>query len=464
MRTICVLIAAFLSAPAALAQTDPGPRSAPAAAGGPLTGLGPNELAYFKASQATFREVDTFQNGLGPRMNLNSCAGCHAQPAVGGSSPAINPQVAFANLLGSPNTLPSFISADGPVREARFVKNPDGTHDGGVHALFVITPKVGAPAACSLAQPNFAQALAQRNVIFRIPTPTFGLGLVENLNDAQLALSFNANAAAKARLGISGHFNTNGNDGTIAKFGWKAQNKSGLIFSGEAYNVEMGITNEAFTDERDEAGESLGNCIFAKAFNSSVETDATSPAESQSDTERFAFFMRFLAAPTPSTTTPGGSASISRGATQFSNVGCALCHTPQLATHTTADTELSKKPVNLFSDLALHHMGSGLNDGISQGLAGPDEFRTAPLWGLGQRLFFMHDGRTTNLLQAIAAHAGGTDCFTNQDFDQFSVNGHFFQPFEQSNVCASEATTAVNNFNALTAAQKQDVLNFLRSL
>jgi len=76
----------------------------------------------------------------------------------------------------------------------------------------------------------------------------------------------------------------------------------------------------------------------------------------------------------------------------------------------------------------------------------------------------MHDGRAINLLQAIAAHSGGTDCFTNQDFDQFSVNGHFFQPFEQTQVCQSEATTVVSNFNALTTTQKQDLLNFLRSL
>jgi CxxC motif-containing protein (DUF1111 family) len=61
---------------------------------------------------------------------------------------------------------------------------------------------------------------------------------------------------------------------------------------------------------------------------------------------------------------------------------------------------------NLFSDLLIHHMGSGLADGVSQGGAGPDQFRSAPLWGLGQRLFFLHDGRTSDLLQAIEAHAG----------------------------------------------------------
>ena len=62
-----------------------------------------------------------------------------------------------------------------------------------------------------------------------------------------------------------------------------------------------------------------------------------------------------------------------------------------------------------YSDFALHHMGSRLSDGVNQGAAGPDQFRTAPLWGLGQRLFFLHDGRTSDLLQAIQAHASN-DC------------------------------------------------------
>jgi len=120
-----------------------------------------------------------------------------------------------------------------------------------------------------------------------------------------------------------------------------------------------------------------------------------------------------------------------------------------------------------FSDMALHHMGSNLTDGVNQGAAGPDEFRTAPLWGLGQRLFFLHDGRTTDLLQAIQAHfSAGTVCTTIQNFQQFSINNgvSYFQPFINTQSCGSEANTTVTNFNALSPSQKQDVLNFLRSL
>jgi CxxC motif-containing protein (DUF1111 family) len=98
-------------------------------------------------------------------------------------------------------------------------------------------------------------------------------------------------------------------------------------------------------------------------------------------------------------------------------------------------------------------MGSGLKDGVNQGAAGPDEFRTAPLWGLGQRLFFLHDGRTHDLLQAIQAHADcGGGYRRGRDYDRFHSS------------CNSEANAVINNFNALNKSQIQDILNFLRSL
>ena len=84
------------------------------------------------------------------------------------------------------------------------------------------------------------------NLIFRIPTPVFGAGLIENIPDGAIIANMRANASLKQHLGISGHTNNSGNDGTITRFGWKAQNKSLEIFAGEAYNVEMGVTNELF--------------------------------------------------------------------------------------------------------------------------------------------------------------------------------------------------------------------------
>jgi CxxC motif-containing protein (DUF1111 family) len=425
---------------------DPGVRGGPAGAGGPLAGLTAKESQFFTASLAVFAEVEAAVDGLGPTMNLDGCAGCHAQPATGGTSPAVNPQFAFAHKLSANNTIPSFVHADGPVREARFVTNADGTPDGGVHALFTIAGRSDAP-GCHLQQEDFATQVRNKNVIFRIPTPVFGAGLIEQIPDSAILANESADLSLKQPLGIQGRTNTvsvsgqannNGNDGTIARFGWKAQNKSLLLFSGEAYNVEMGITNEIFQTERNETA----NCQFATVPNSVINTEAATPIDTLSDIENFAIFQRFLAPPMPSTNTPGGSDSIARGRGSFGDIGCALCHTPAFRTGNSTVAALRFRNANLFSDLLVHDMGSGLADGVSQGQAGGREFRTAPLWGVGQRIFFLHDGRTDDLLAAIQAHQSGS-----------ARNGD-----------ASEANAVVNNFNNLSERQKQDILNFLRSL
>src|SRR5882762_8281512 len=164
--------AQFVSSHTLIAR-DPGVRGGDSGAGGPIVGLIATEVVFFNRVEEEFEEVDPADEGLGPRMNLDACGGCHAQPAVGGTSPSVNPQVAFANSLGATNAVPSFITSDGPVREARFQRSPDGTADGGVHALFTLAGRFDAP-GCVLAQPDFESELARRNVIFRIPTPLFG--------------------------------------------------------------------------------------------------------------------------------------------------------------------------------------------------------------------------------------------------------------------------------------------------
>ncbi len=455
------------------APVDPGVRGGALGAGGALPGLSDVEVQYFNASKDVFQEVDAGPDGLGPRFNLDSCSGCHFQPTIGGTSPATNPQVAVATLLGAKNTLPSFITATGPVREARFVRNPDGSPDGGVHDLFVITGRSDAP-GCNIAQPNFAAEVARNNVIFRIPTPVFGLGLVESVSDGALEANLAANAQQKRSLGISGRFNRNGNDSTIARFGWKAQNKSLLLFAGEAYNVEMGITNELFQNER----ESDPACQFKFTPNDGtplVAGDTASPsANFQSDIGLFAAFMRLSAPPAPATSaaapvaqasatttavasvatdvssvlpsaagSPANAASsatsgvsVARGGQVFSNIGCQACHTKSLTTAQSRLTGQSNVAIQPFSDFAVHDMGAGLADGVSQGTANGNEFRTAPLWGVGQRIFFLHDGRTKDLNEAIQQHASR----------------------------GSEANTVINNYNLLPQGDKQSLVNFLRSL
>ncbi|HKV60798.1 MAG TPA: di-heme oxidoredictase family protein [Candidatus Acidoferrum sp.] len=451
----------------AFAQSDPGVRSTTGVnAGQPLASVSanPNDLAFFQTGLVQFNEHQTVTGdnpGLGPRFNLDSCGACHSQPAPGGTSPASgvfpnigpNPQsqvIANGLVSGSTNSIPYFVAANGPVREARFpfffdrFGNPNpSAPNGGVEDLFTVSGRTDA-GTCSLQQPSFNVARATNNIIFRIPTPTFGTGLMANIDDSTLLA--NQRAQRSNNLGISGTFNHNGNDGTISRFGWKAQNKSLMIFSGEAYNVEMGISNELFTQDRplpgeDQSGSGLpSNCLNLAGTGypeDITHSDGSTASAVTSDAGLFNTFMQFLDQPTPSTTLPGGAASIANGRKLFSAIGCALCHTPSLTTQASRLTAgLSNATANLLSDIEIHHMGAGLADNVSQGGAGGDQFRTAPLWGLGQRIFFLHDGRTADLLAAIEAHQSS----------------------------GSEATQVEENFDSLTPSQKQDLLNFLRSL
>ncbi|HKM83109.1 MAG TPA: di-heme oxidoredictase family protein [Candidatus Acidoferrum sp.] len=440
------------------APVDPGVRGGPAGAGTPLKGLTADETTFFQDGLARFAEIETVtngtNNGLGPRFNSNQCLSCHSQPGPGGTSPVQNPMIAVATLNGAKNTVPWFITQNGPVREARF-KTSNGVSDGSVHDLFVITGRTDAP-GCNIAQPDFlpaGNALTGQggnpNVIFRIPTPVFGAGLIEAIPDSAILANMKSNASEKSAMGISGHANAHlggnvnlsANDGTITRFGWKAQNKSLLMFAGEAYNVEMGITNELFPQERDETPGCLFNATPEDTLNFTPTPASTGNPNTAviSDIEGFANFMRMLAPPAPAPATP----SSEKGRAIFATIGCVHCHTPSFTTgakiasgsSTSPSAALSNQTANLYSDLLVHHMGKGLADGITQGAAGPDEFRTAPLWGVGQRVFFLHDGRTTNLVEAIRDHRSQ----------------------------GSEANKVIEHFNKLKA-QQQELIDFLRSL
>jgi CxxC motif-containing protein (DUF1111 family) len=450
---------------AAAQPTDPGVRHDPSDSTmpRPVAGLGADELAFFEDGLARFGAVEVVSganvgalrigNGLGPRFNSSSCQSCHVQPNVGGSSPARNPLISIATADGAANLVPWFIAPNGPIREARFVES-NGVKDGGVHNLFVVTGRYDA-GSCALTQPTFTPAGnalsgqgGNRNVVFRIPTPIFGAGLIEAIPDSVILANAAANASSKSQSGVQGHpnailggnTNLSANDGTITRYGWKAQNKSLLMFAGEAYNVEMGISNQLFPQERDETTTCRPYASTPEDTSNFPLTAAGPAVAVLSDIEAFANFMRMLAPPVPAPDTP----SSIEGRARFSAIGCALCHTPSLMTGRAVATgssinpsaAMSNQPVNLFSDLLVHHMGQGLADGITQGAAGPDEFRTAPLWGLGQRIFFLHDGRTSDLLQAIQAHRSQ----------------------------GSEANGVIQRFDNLKGDQQQDILNFLRAL
>jgi CxxC motif-containing protein (DUF1111 family) len=261
---------------------------------------------------------------------------------------------------------------------------------------------------------------------------------VELVSDLTLQTNFAANSALKSQLGISGHFNLSlFNDGTITRFGWKAQNKSLLMFSGEAYNVEIGVTNELFPNERDTTpgcqfnGQPEDMTIFGTSDPVSPPTGSTA-SDFSTGIVNFATFMRLSAPPTPAPPTTLST----RGSQVFRNIGCQACHVLTQQTGLSAFTTRNNITFDPLSDFAVHDMGYGLADGVTQGNANGQEFRTAPLWGVGQRIFFLHDGRTGDLLQAITQHASA----------------------------GSEANAVINNFNLLAPQDKQALLTYLRSL
>jgi CxxC motif-containing protein (DUF1111 family) len=143
--------------------------------------------------------------------------------------------------------------------------------------------------------------------------------------------------------------------------------------------------------------------------------------------------MRLAAAPTPAPGTPSTNA----GRTASENIGCGVCHIPTFTTDASAftnnNTNVTFSP---FSDFALHDMGTVLADHVTQGAADGNDYRSAPLFGVGQRAFFLHDGRTSNLVVTIEDHASA----------------------------GSEANDVISNFNALSAKQQQNIVNVLRSL
>lgn len=433
-----------------------------------------NPLNGLKEIDPIFPQFTTNSNGLGARHNADQCFACHGQPVLGGSGgflvpnpvdlarfgpraaqPPENPQFnLIPHRFGKQNIVPSFEEQYGPIREVRFIYKVDANGDiirdgngnpipdGGVHQLWTVRgiQHDSTIPSCRIFQPNFEKQVQQHNLAFRIPLQMLGLGLIESIQDREILAKQAATVSQRAVLGIAGRPNRSGNDGSITRFGWKAQNKSITMFAGEAYNVEMGITNELFPTATEEDPNCNGsnkpepNDVTRTATDDSFNQSFNNPLHILADWMEFQVMMRFTDGPQPDA---HPTASSNRGRDLFNDIGCALCHTPTMRTAPVMNSAvLQNRPVNLYSDLLLHDMGVGLADGISQGQAGPREFRSTPLWGVGQRIFFMHDGRTNDLHEAIKAH--------------------------QSN--GSEANAVINAFNNLEVPEKQAILNFLRSL
>ena len=399
-------LAGLCTATAVLGQTPPPrpgpppppppPRNtgpAPGQPGGPLLGLTTAQLDAFRDGARIFRQVETIDSGLGPIFNETSCVVCHNAPVPGGASR---------------RTI------------TRFGLTSNGHFD-------PLTERGGSMLQARAIDPAFREVIPRsaNTVARRVSTPLFGAGLIEAIPDATLL----AAAAAPKADGVRGRAAlitdvTTGKQ-RVGRFGWKAQQATLLAFSADAFVNELGITNRFFPKENAPNGDLA---LLARADPILDPEDQITPATGKSDVDRAADFMRALAPPARGPSSP----AVIQGERLFTSLNCIVCHTPALMTGSGPVPALSLQRVPLYSDLLLHDMGA-LGDGIAQGPAGPRDLRTAPLWGLGSRPVYLHDGRTESLDTAVREHAG-------------------------------EAAPARTRYVQLPTAQQQQLLSFLRSL
>jgi CxxC motif-containing protein (DUF1111 family) len=371
----------------------------------PLAGLTPAQQAAFDAGLEEFEEKETPEEGLGPVFNGTSCAECHSVPSVGGFEPNVG--VARETRIG---------------RRVNGVFDPlDGTGPGKVNRGGGLLQQraINLPTCTQLTGeivPQEATIVSLRNT-----TPLFGAGLIEAIPEATITTRGNGGRPNRV-------VNPDTKRTELGRFGWKAQVATLHQFAGDAYLNEMGITNPSFPHENLPQGQPMPpGCDLAPT------PDPTALEDNGAGVQGFTDFMTFLA-PAPRRTITD---QVQRGEKVFSSdmsvggIGCASCHVPTMMTGPNAVGALSNKPVNLYSDLLLHDIGT--EDGIEQGLAKGTEFRTAPLWGLSRRDRFMHDAKSNKIEDAILRHD-------------------------------VEAKTSRDKFVGLPQAQRDDLLAFLNSL
>ena len=334
--------------------------------GGPIPGLTPDQLRAFNDGREEFGETNTKQDGLGPIFNRDSCAACHLNPVLGGSS---NINVTRFGR-GTPQSFDPLTSLGGSLLQERAID----------------------PAARE-SVPSQANI-----VIHRQSTALFGLGLIEAIPDATIL----AGVRKTPVDGILGRAamvtDVASNKIMVGRFGWKAQQATLLAFSGDAYLNEIGITNRLFPTEN----APNGNASLLKRFDLVKDPeDLHDPVSGKDGIDKLADFMRFLAPPP----TRPLNAQTMFGAKLFADVGCTNCHTPMMRTGASLVGALRNQQVFLYSDLLLHDMGQ-LNDGVAQGDAKGKEMKTPVLWGVGGSAPYLHDGRAPTLDAAIRAHDG----------------------------------------------------------
>ena len=392
------------------ALVDAGTATTP---GDPFPGLSAAKLADFQNGLAEFITVDTLADGLGPVFNEQACGNCHTLGGIGGAGKQFELRAGkltggvFDPLVAEGGQLFDLFSVTNlPAKQRKTIPN-------------CLLPPNGEPVGADAPDANVQ---AQRRT-----TALFGLGLVDATPDA----TFAGIAAAEDPL-IRGRVasvpNLTAGGFAAGKFGWKAQVANLHDFAGDAYLNEMGITNPLFPVEQAPGG----NAALIAACDLIPES-----VELEDDGEDLTLFTNFMTLLAPIAPLPQ-SVDATAGDAIFTRIGCDGCHDRTIVSGSSAINALNNKAYHPLSDFLLHDMGS-LGDNIAQGGAGIHEIRTAPLWGL--RLVpagkLLHDGRANSIKDAIQKHsADGT----------------------------GQAAVAVAGFQALTAAQKNQLVAFLNTL
>lgn len=358
------------------------------------------KLRSFNDDRFVFEEVESVADGLGPTYNAQSCRECHQNVVTGGAS-----QVTVLRT--------------GRTVGGRFYESLGGSL---IHSRATY--------------PDLVEQVADEDTTrtFRLSTNTLGDGFVEAIaNSTLLAIRDSQPAKMRGTAVVVPVLEANGQS-RIGRFGWKSQHASLQSFAADAYLNEMGITSPLFPEENSSSGRYVG---YGTEYDPKPD-----PEDDGGDVVSFADFMRSTKAP------PRGerTTDVEAGETPFKQIGCAVCHIPSITTASPGvwinggtfrvPEALGNKVIYPYSDFLLHDIGTG--DGIpvlptAEYSTTANQIRTAPLWGLRTRNRLMHDGLAFTLTEAIERHAG-------------------------------QATTVTRAYNALSDAQKKQLLAFLNSL
>ncbi len=351
---------------------------------GPMEGLSTAEqIQFLNGDEAFGDDIFTVEKGLGPIFNANSCASCHAGDGKG------HPFIQFTRFGQTDATGNQFLNLGGPQLQNKAIPGYQPEQ---------------LPAGAT-----FSNLLA--------PAVT-GLGLLDAVSDADLiALADPTDANGDGISGVP-HWNNipeyasaqlrpnaiTNNGKYITRFGKKGAAYNLLQQTAEAYNQDMGITS-----------------LFEPIDTySQLEID---PEVATDQVNNVVFYLKTLKAPLRRDET---DAAVMAGEQLFTQINCASCHTPTLQTGYSAIDVLSNKEFHPYTDLLLHDMGAGLDDGYTEGFALTSEWKTPALWGLGLsrdsqggNYFLMHDGRATSIEEAILLH-GGEALQAKNSYEQFS--------------------------------------------